>query len=109
MKSTIKKILTPALALPALAAAMFLGTASPAFSAIGIDIQIAPPTPRVIEVPPPRAGFVWAPGYWRWDGHQHVWVDGRFMKERHGQHWVPEHWDERHGHYHFEPGHWDRG
>jgi len=60
-----------------------------------------------IGTSPPRPGFVWAPGYYRWDGHRHVWVDGHFMRERRGSHWVPEHWDERHGRYHFEPGHWE--
>jgi hypothetical protein len=97
------------LVLSALAATMLVGSVAPAFSAVGIDINIAPPAPRVVEVPPPRPGFVWAPGYYRWDGHQHVWVDGHFMREHRGSHWVPEHWDERHGRYHFEPGHWERG
>jgi len=93
----------------ALAGAMLIATVAPAFSAVGIDINIAPPAPRVVEVPPPRPGFVWAPGYYRWDGHRHVWVDGRFIRERRGSHWVPEHWDQRHGRYHFIPGHWERG
>ena len=97
------------LVLSALAATMLIGSVAPAFAGVGIDINIAPPAPRVVEVPPPRPGFVWAPGYYRWDGHQHVWVDGHFMRERRGSHWVPEHWDERHGHYHFEPGHWEHG
>jgi hypothetical protein len=108
LKSTIKSVLRFSLALPAVAATMFLG-AAPAFAGIGVDIQIAPPAPRVVEVPPPRPGFVYAPGYWRWDGHQHVWVDGHFMKEHRGHHWVAEHWDNRGGRYHFEPGHWERG
>ena len=93
----------------ALAGAMLLGTVAPVFSAVGIDINIAPPPPRVIEAPPPRHGYVWAPGYYRWDGHSHVWVDGRWMRERHGWHWIPEHWDERRGRYRFVPGHWERG
>src|ERR1700750_270735 len=84
----------------ALAASFLVGAVAPSFAAV-VYIGVAPP--------PPRPGFVWAPGYYRWDGHQHVWVDGRFMRERRGSHWVPEHWDERHGRYHFEPGHWERG
>jgi hypothetical protein len=96
------------LALPAVAATMLIGSVAPAFSAPGIEIEIAPPAPRVVEVPPPRPGFVWAPGYYRWDGHRHVWVDGHFMRERRGAHWVPEHWDEHHGRYRFAPGRWER-
>jgi len=92
-----------------LAGAMLIGSVAPAVAAVGIDINIAPPAPRVIVAPAPRPGFVWAPGYYRWDGHQHIWVDGRWIHERHGSHWVPERWDERHGRYHFVPGHWERG
>jgi len=93
------------IALAGLSAAM----AAPAVARTYVDIEVRPPEPRVIEVPPPRRGYVWAPGYWQWNGHKHVWVEGRWMHERHGSHWVPAHWDERHGRYHFEPGHWERG
>jgi len=98
-----------ALALPLLAATLFLAPVSPAHSAVGIDIRIAPPPPRVIVAPPPRPGFVWAPGYWQWDGARHVWVDGRWLPARPGRHWVPEHWVARRDHYRFVPGHWARG
>jgi len=98
-----------ALILPAAAAALFLGAMSPVHAQVGIDIQIAPPAPRVLVAPPPRPGWVWAPGFWRWDGYRHVWVDGHWMHERRGFHWVPEAWIPRHGRYHFVPGHWVRG
>ncbi len=39
----------------ALAGAMLIGSVAPAFSAVGIDINIAPPAPRIVEAPPPRA------------------------------------------------------
>ncbi len=39
-----------------------------------LDIDVAPPPVRVEVVPPPRVGFVWAPGYWEWREHAHVWV-----------------------------------
>lgn len=80
--------------------------APPALCAAGLEIEVAPPPPRIIHAPPPRPGFVWAPGYYRWDGHRHIWVDGRFIRERRGAHWVPEHWVEHHGRWRFEPGHW---
>jgi hypothetical protein len=97
------------LILPALAAAALLGAASPSFSQVGIEIEIAPPAPRVLVAPPPRPGFVWAPGFWQWDGHQHVWVDGHWMRERPGWHWVPERWAPHGRRYRFVPGHWARG
>ena len=57
--------------------------------------------------PPPRAGFVWAPGYWRWDGIA-CWHDGYWVRERTGYHWVPDSWESRSGHYHYNRGHWER-
>lgn len=76
--------------------------------AAAIDIEIAPPAPRVVVAPPPRPGFVWAPGYWAYRGHEHVWVDGHWMKERRGWRWEPDHWVHHEGRYRYEPGHWVR-
>jgi len=28
---------------------------------------------------PPVPGFVWACGYWHWDGVRYVWIDGRWQ------------------------------
>jgi hypothetical protein len=36
----------------------------------------APPSPRRDASGPPRAGVVWADGYWGWDGQAWVWVAG---------------------------------
>jgi WXXGXW repeat (2 copies) len=73
-----------------------------------VDIDVAPPPVRVETVPGPRAGYVWAPGYWEWSGHEHVWRRGRWMHERHDQHWVPDHWVQAGPHWHHERGHWER-
>jgi hypothetical protein len=81
---------------------------SPARARGVVDIEVQPPPPRVVVVPASRPGYVWAPGYWRWNGRSHVWTDGRWIRERRGYHWVPSHWEERHGRYHFEEGHWER-
>jgi hypothetical protein len=85
-------------------------SAAPGLAAAGIaiDIDIAPPAPRVEVVPPPRAGYEWAPGYWDYRGHEHVWVPGRWVGERRGYHWVPDRWEQRGPHWHHEPGHWER-
>ncbi|HEY7929754.1 MAG TPA: YXWGXW repeat-containing protein [Steroidobacteraceae bacterium] len=77
-------------------------------AAVGLDIDIAPPAPRDEPPPVPRAGYVWAPGYWEWRGHRHVWVQGHWVRERRGFHWVPAHWDQRGRHWRFVPGHWRR-
>ena len=80
---------------------------SPARARAFVDIEVRPPPDRVVVVPAPRSGYVYAPGYWRWNGRTHVWVDGRFLRERRDAHWIPAHWEERHGRYHFEEGHWE--
>ena len=72
-----------------------------------VDVDVAPPAPRVEVIPEARVGYVWAPGYWDWDGHRHVWVNGHYIHERHGHHWVADRW-ERHGeHWRRVEGHWD--
>ena len=83
---------------------------APSFAA-RVEVEIAPPPPQYEVVPPPRAGYVWAPGYWRWDDehHRHAWVGGEYIHERHGEHWVPHRWSEHDGRWHFEDGHWERG
>jgi hypothetical protein len=78
-----------------------------ASAGVAIDINIAPPPVRVETVPPPRVGFVWAPGFWEYRGHEHVWVPGRWVGERRGYHWVPDRWEQRGPNWHHERGHWE--
>ena len=47
-----------------------------------------------MEVPAPRAGYVWAPGHW--------------MAERLGYRWVPDHWNHVGNGWRHEAGYWDR-
>ena len=46
-----------------------------------VDIEVAPPPDRVERVPAPRQGYIWAPGYYRWDHGRHVWT-GRPLDTR---------------------------
>jgi len=88
---------------------------TPAFARVNVraGIDVPPPPARVEVVPAPRPGYVWAPGYWAWEGRRHVWREGRWIGERHGYHWVPGHWAEHQGprgaRWHFEAGHWEHG
>ena len=88
------------------AAALALpGTTS---AAIDIEVQVAPPAPMYEAVPPPRAGYTWAPGYWRWDGSRYGWAAGRWEPEHAGYEYVPEHWVQRdEHHWRFEDGRWE--
>ena len=64
-------ISTPAVVAPAMV--------TPAAAEVDLSVTIGtpPPPPRYEVIPAPRAGYVWAPGYWRWEGHRHAWMPGR--------------------------------
>jgi WXXGXW repeat (2 copies) len=97
-------ISTPAL----LAPAMFSPAAAQASMNIGLTVGTPPPAPVYEVVPAPRAGYVWAPGFWQWEGSRHTWHAGYWMPERRGYNWVPDRWEQAHGGWRHEPGHWDR-
>jgi YXWGXW repeat-containing protein len=86
-----------------LACALF---AAPSFAQV--VVRIGPP-PVVVERPgpPPRAGYVWVPGYHRWDGARYVWVPGRYAyPPRPRAVWVPGRWDHRHDGWVYREGRW---
>ncbi|MDR3389304.1 MAG: YXWGXW repeat-containing protein [Rudaea sp.] len=72
-----------------------------------VDIDVAPPAPQVEIVPAARVGYVWAPGYWNYDGHQHVWSNGHYIREHRGHQWVNDSWEQRGTRWHHEAGHWN--
>jgi len=80
-----------------------------ASAAVGVFVNIAPPEPRVEVIPPPRAGFVWAPGFWDYRGGRHVWTKGHFERERAGYHWNESRWEQRDGKWALNHGGWERG
>ena len=72
----MKPITLYAAAMLAISTAAFLPAQAMAQNQLGVSIVVgnAPPPPRFESVPAPRAGYVWAPGYWNWDGQRHVWT-----------------------------------
>lgn len=80
------------------AAALALGAAAlaPTTALAQVDFSLvignAPPPLRYESLPPARHGYVWAPGYWRWDGYRHVWTAGHWLRERPGYHYNPSQW-----------------
>jgi hypothetical protein len=90
-----------------IAAPLFAAQAAHAQS-FDIRIGTPPPPPRVVVVPAPRPGFVWAPGYWFWNGRRHVWHEGTWVRERRGYHYVAPEWRPDGDHYGFRRGHWER-
>jgi WXXGXW repeat (2 copies) len=89
-----------------LASVLFGLLATAAFA--DIVVRVEPPRPRYEHrVPPPGPGYVWTPGYHRWDGRAYVWVPGAWvLPPRHHAHWVPAHWVHRHHEWYFVEGHW---
>jgi hypothetical protein len=102
--------------LPVTVAAALLGSlltagalSAPAYAGLDVNINLGvpPPTARVEVTPGPRPGYVWAQGYWAYDGGQYVWVSGRWETARAGYRWSPERWESRSNRYYFVPGHWE--
>ncbi len=74
-----------------------------------IAIRQAPPPLRVEEMPPPRRGYQWVPGYWGWDGRRHVWHEGNWVRARPGHAYQNPQWHQREGRWYYRPGQWEKG
>jgi WXXGXW repeat (2 copies) len=84
-----------------------------AFLAVGaanaeVVVQVGPPRPLVERrVPAPGPGYVWTPGYHRWDGHAYAWTAGTWVQPPHPHaHWVAHRWVHRNGGWVMVEGHW---
>jgi WXXGXW repeat (2 copies) len=75
-----------------------------------VFVRIGPP-PVVVErqTVAPHAGYVWQPGYHRWNGQTYVWSSGTWARPPYrNARWIPGQWvQERRGHY-WVAGHWSR-
>ena len=80
----------------------------PSSAAVSVYLDVAPPAPRYEVVPPPRAGYVWQPGYWDWRGDRHYWRKGYWVRERPGYYWHPSRWESVDGRWVMRPGGWHR-
>jgi len=71
-------------------------------------VRIGPPAPvHEVAPPPPHPGWVWQPGYHRWNGTAYEWVPGHYENPPHPHaRWVAGHWDHRGGGYVWVDGHW---
>jgi len=93
----------------AAASLALMATLSFAEVRVNVYVPVRPPV-AIREVRPvyPGAGYVWIPGYHRWDGGSYVWVSGRWdhPPRRHAR-WVSGRWrhNRRHGYYWVE-GRW---
>ena len=71
-------------------------------------VMVAPPRMRFERRPrfaPP--GQVWVPGYWAWNGQQHVWTQGHFeARPRPNAVWVQPRWGRQGRQWIYTPGQW---
>jgi hypothetical protein len=74
---------------------------------VELDVEIAPPAPRVEVVPAPRHGYTWETGYWRYDHGRYAWQRGHWVVVREGHRYVPHEWVAQNGRWHFRGGHYD--
>ncbi|MFC5475396.1 YXWGXW repeat-containing protein [Paraherbaspirillum soli] len=97
-----------AAALVAISAIAWIPAQAHANVDVNIIVNSEPPPPRYELVPPPRHGYVWAPGYWSWDGRHHVWRQGHWERFRSGQYYQRPGWVRRPNGWQFEHGGWYR-
>lgn len=88
----MKSILTAAALMIATTSATFLPQQAHAQVNFNIIIGDAPPPPRYEVVPAGRPGYLWAPGFWSWDGRRHVWQEGHWERARQGEIYVRPEW-----------------
>ncbi|MDM0078302.1 YXWGXW repeat-containing protein [Variovorax sp. J2P1-59] len=72
-----------------------------------VSVRVAPPPARYERVPPPRPGYVWAPGHYEWNHGRYVWNRGNWMRAREGYAYRAPQWQERGGHWEYQAGRWD--
>lgn len=88
------------------AALMGFGAAQAQYTAI---VSVAPPAPRYEAVPAPRAGWVWAPGHYEWQGREYTWVEGQWMRDRSGYEYREPRWVQRaDGSWYLVGNNWER-
>ncbi|WP_211209814.1 YXWGXW repeat-containing protein [Uliginosibacterium gangwonense] len=73
-----------------------------------VHVDVAPPAPRREVVPPPREGYQWRPGFWRWEGRRHLWAPGVWMRAQADAVWVADAWERDGRGWRFVPGHWEQ-
>jgi len=82
-------------------------TTAEARTVVSIYATSEPPPLREEHIPPPRHGYVWAPGYWSWSKRHYAWQRGHWERERHGYHYSPARWEREGDRWRYYGGRWD--
>lgn len=99
-----------------IAAALFITVSGTAFLPTQAQAQVnfniiignPPPPARHEAVPRPRAGYVWAPGFWTWNGHDHDWRAGHWERARQGEVYTRPQWVQADNGWRLQEGGWRR-
>jgi hypothetical protein len=70
------------------------------------DVTIAPPEPPNEVMPAPRAGYVWAPGYYDYAQNKHHWHKGHWVQERKGYRYEAPRWAQENGRWNLSAENW---
>jgi len=79
------------------------------FPSVEIRFGTSRPPLVVREVRPrrPAVEYVWAPGWWDWQGDRWVWVEGRWLRpEKRGARWVAAVYVREGDGWRYVPAHW---
>jgi hypothetical protein len=104
--SPLRAALSAAVLAPVVAVSFAAMHSTPADAQAIIVAPAAPPAPRVEPPPPPRAGYAWDPGHWRWAHGGYVWAPGHWRPVRTGYRWIPGHWVQHGPNWRWVEGHW---
>lgn len=92
----------------AVSAAAFAPLQASAQINVNIIVPTAPPPVLIETAPSPRVGYVWAPGYWSWNGNRHVWSEGRWEQARAGHYYERPEWHRDGDKWRFREGGWKK-
>jgi hypothetical protein len=105
----MKKTLAASTLMIALSFALLLPGTAVGQVNVNISIGEAPPPVRYEIVPAPRTGYLWAPGYWNWDGTQHTWSNGHWERNRRNYIYLQPEWHQEGDGWKLEKGGWKHG
>lgn len=104
----MKRLLCSVAAIAAISTAAFIPTQALAEVGFTVVVGNAPPPPRYEHVPNARRGYVWAPGYWNWNGNKHKWKKGHWERSRPGHHYQRSEWQQSDEGWRLNRGGWQR-
>jgi hypothetical protein len=83
-----------------------IGVIFTAESGAQVEIDVAPPPPRVEVPPPPRPNLMLTPGYWQWRNGKFGWIAGKWITVIPGYQWLPSRWVHDGTVWRFQSGEW---